>query len=73
MTYSTDPKPEPKQAFPYTPPTDEIKIKYSNIFKINKPLPPRFLKLAFDKAVCQAHIAYFNSANSYDSQNSLYY
>ena len=51
MTYSTDPKPEPKQAFPYTPPTDEIKIKYSNIFKINKPLPPRFLKLAFDKAV----------------------
>ena len=42
---------EPIEAFPYTPPTDEIKLKYSHIFKITKPLPSRFFKLAFDKLV----------------------
>lgn len=49
MTYSSIPKSEPTEAFPYTPPTDEIKAKYAHIFKINKPLPPRLSKLAFDK------------------------
>ena len=42
---------DPTEAFPYTPPTDEIKDKYSHIFMINDPLPQRFFKLAFDKIV----------------------
>jgi lipopolysaccharide/colanic/teichoic acid biosynthesis glycosyltransferase len=42
---------EPSEAFPYKPPSDEIKEKYSHIFEIKKPLPPRLLKLAFDKMV----------------------
>lgn len=40
---------EPSEAFPYKPPTDEIKTKYAHIFDIKKPLPQRFFKLAFDK------------------------
>jgi len=44
-------KPEPTVAFPYLPPTDEIKVKYADIFEINEPLPPRFFKLMFDKFV----------------------
>jgi lipopolysaccharide/colanic/teichoic acid biosynthesis glycosyltransferase len=42
---------EPTEAFPYTPPTAEIKAKYAYIFEIKEPLPPRFFKLAFDKLV----------------------
>ena len=42
---------EPKEAFPYTPPTEEIKIKYRHIFQISEPLPPRFFKVLFDKIV----------------------
>ena len=42
---------EPNEAFPYTPPTDEIREKYSHIFEVNEPLAPRFFKLAFDKSV----------------------
>lgn len=42
---------EPSEAFPYTPPTDEIKAKYAHIFKIKEPLPTRFFKLVFDKLV----------------------
>lgn len=51
MTYSSNPTPEPTEAFPYTPPSDELKMKYSHIFEIKKPLPQRLLKLAFDKIV----------------------
>jgi lipopolysaccharide/colanic/teichoic acid biosynthesis glycosyltransferase len=40
---------EPNEAFPYTPPSDEIKSKYAYIFEIKEPLPPRFFKLVFDK------------------------
>ena len=40
---------EPAQAFPYTPPTDEILQKYSHIFELKEPLPPRFFKVLFDK------------------------
>lgn len=40
---------EPKEAFPYTPPSEEIMIKYKDIFDIKEPLKPRFLKLVFDK------------------------
>ena len=42
---------EPIEAFPYKPPSDEIKRKYSHIFNINQPLKQRFFKLLFDKIV----------------------
>jgi lipopolysaccharide/colanic/teichoic acid biosynthesis glycosyltransferase len=42
---------EPKEAFPYKPPTAEIKWQYAHIFEITKPLPPHFFKSAFDKMV----------------------
>ena len=42
-------KQEPKEAFPYKPPSEEIKAKYGHIFLIKEPLKPRFFKLAFDK------------------------
>lgn len=42
---------EPTEAFPYTPPTAEIRKKYAHIFQLNKGLPPRFLKALFDKVV----------------------
>ena len=44
-------KNEPKGAFPYTPPTEEIKEKYKHIFEIENSLPPRFFKMLFDKFV----------------------
>tara|TARA_B100000123_G_scaffold266030_1_gene237754 strand:+ start:404 stop:1120 length:717 start_codon:yes stop_codon:yes gene_type:complete len=42
---------EPAGAFPYKPPTDEIKNKYSHIFKIKEPLREKVLKNSFDKIV----------------------
>ena len=42
---------EPAEAFPYTPPTEEIKQKYKHIFALEGGLPPRFLKTLFDKAL----------------------
>lgn len=42
---------EPKEAFPYKPPTEEIKQKYAHIFELEGPLPPRWPKAAFDKLV----------------------
>jgi lipopolysaccharide/colanic/teichoic acid biosynthesis glycosyltransferase len=42
---------EPKEAFPYKPPTKEIKLKYQHIFELKEPLPPRFFKMVFDKLV----------------------
>jgi len=44
-------KPEPKEAFPYKPPTQEIKEQYRHIFALDKPLPDRLPKVIFDKAV----------------------
>ena len=44
-------KPEPKEAFPYKPPSDEIRAKYAHIFELEGPLPARFFKLVFDKVV----------------------
>lgn len=44
-------KPEPKEAFPYKPPTEEIKEQYRHIFALDKPLPDRLPKLIFDKVV----------------------
>lgn len=51
MTNLTSTHSEPTEAFPYRPPTDEIMENYAHIFKINKPLPQRFFKQAFDKIV----------------------
>ncbi len=40
---------EPKEAFPYKPPSNLIKEKYKHIFDLKEPLPPIFLKICFDK------------------------
>jgi len=40
---------EPNEAFPYKPPTEEIRKKYKSIFEISEPLPRRFFKVFFDK------------------------
>jgi lipopolysaccharide/colanic/teichoic acid biosynthesis glycosyltransferase len=40
---------EPKEAFPYKPPSPELKAKYEYIFRLESPLPQRFFKLTFDK------------------------
>ena len=42
---------EPLEAFPYTPPTDEIKAEYAHIFALKEDLPPRISKILFDKVV----------------------
>ena len=44
-------KNEPKEAFPYKPPSKEILQKYSHIFLIKNELPPRLIKTFFDKLV----------------------
>ena len=44
-------KSEPKEAFHYKPPDEELKKKYHNIFEIKKPLQRRFFKYLFDKLV----------------------
>lgn len=40
---------EPSDAFPYKPPSEETRLKYSYIFEIKEPLPSRFFKNLFDK------------------------
>lgn len=40
---------EPPEAFPYKPPSDDIKQKYSHIFELKTNLPTRFFKSFFDK------------------------
>jgi lipopolysaccharide/colanic/teichoic acid biosynthesis glycosyltransferase len=42
---------EPTEAFPYKPPTENIKISFGHIFEIKEPLPARFFKTLFDKLV----------------------
>ena len=42
---------EPKEAFPYKPPTDTIKQLYGSIFELTQPLAVRLPKLVFDKLV----------------------
>lgn len=42
---------EPKEAFPYKPPTEAIKQKYQAIFELTEPLPERLPKLIFDKLI----------------------
>lgn len=42
---------EPKQAFPYTPPSESLRARYPHIFGMKTPLRPRGVKLFFDKFV----------------------
>jgi lipopolysaccharide/colanic/teichoic acid biosynthesis glycosyltransferase len=42
---------EPKEAFPYKPPSKGIKKTYKAIFLLKKPLPDRILKTLFDKCI----------------------
>tara|TARA_B100000989_G_scaffold299042_1_gene292418 strand:+ start:3588 stop:4328 length:741 start_codon:yes stop_codon:yes gene_type:complete len=42
---------EPVEAFPYSPPTEEIKNKFSHIFEIKEPLKDKFFKILFDKTL----------------------
>lgn len=48
---SVEPMEEPKEAFPYKPPTEEIKIQYKELFELKEPLRVPFPKLVFDKLV----------------------
>lgn len=58
MIDSPIPNLEPTEAFPYMPPTDEIKDKYAYIFEITEPLPQRSFKLAFDKLVAALFLVF---------------
>ena len=40
---------EPKEAFPYKPPTEKIKQQYKEIFELKESLKVPFPKLLFDK------------------------
>jgi lipopolysaccharide/colanic/teichoic acid biosynthesis glycosyltransferase len=42
---------EPKEAFPYKPPDDNLKKRYQHIFALERPLDDRLPKLLFDKVV----------------------
>lgn len=41
--------PEPQEAFPYKPPTEELKKKYEELFKLKRALKVPLPKLIFDK------------------------
>ena len=49
-TEPTEPT-EPIEAFPYKPPTNNIRLKYRHIFKMQGPLPFRISKCVFDKVI----------------------
>lgn len=42
-------KTEPKEAFPYKPPTEELKARYRELFELKKPIKVPVTKLIFDK------------------------
>ena len=42
---------EPKEAFPYKPPSKELYQRYSHLFDLKSPLPQRVLKGLFDKLI----------------------
>ncbi len=42
---------EPKEAFPYLPPSNELKNEFHNIFKLKKKLKTNYFKLLFDKTI----------------------
>lgn len=43
--------PEPEEAFPYQPPTEEVRQQFAHVFALEGSLPSRWPKVAFDKAV----------------------
>lgn len=45
------PQSEPKEAFPYKPPSDLIRSNYQHIFALQAPLPMRWSKTLFDKSL----------------------
>lgn len=47
-------KREPREAFPYQPPTEDIRQTYKHLFEMTEPLPPRLVKLVFDKVLAAA-------------------
>jgi len=47
----TDTLDEPKEAFPYQPPTEAIRERYRELFGIKEPLPVPLVKSLFDKLV----------------------
>ncbi len=49
MSESAKENKEPAEAFPYTPPTEEIRARYPHIFALKESLPSRFSKTLFDK------------------------
>lgn len=49
---------EPTEAFPYTPPTEEIKSEYAHIFALREPLPERLFKSLFDKLMAVMLLAF---------------
>ncbi len=51
-------KNEPKQAFPYKPPSKEIFNKYPHLFKLKRPLPQRLIKTLFDKLIAVILISF---------------
>lgn len=51
---------EPKEAFPYKPPSDEIRRKYSAVFLLDSPLSPRLPKIIFDKFVALIFLVVFS-------------
>ncbi len=44
-------KSEPREAFPYRPPSDQLRACYAEIFALDTPLPLRASKVLFDKLV----------------------
>lgn len=42
---------EPKEAFPYKPPSDALRDQYKDIFQLQGPLPARVDKWFFDKVI----------------------
>lgn len=42
---------EPQEAFPYSPPSYELKERYKHLFKLQDPLRPRLFKTLFDKVI----------------------
>lgn len=45
---------EPGIAFPYKPPSPQVRRKYAHIFELTEPLRPRWAKLLFDKVAAAA-------------------
>lgn len=42
---------EPKESFPYLPPSEELKKEFKYIFELESPIKQRIIKTLFDKAI----------------------